>query len=119
MFHKGTSVLLALIMSQAFLSLLSPSKSAKLMVARAFTTNSQSSVLRSVRTSRLPGAPAFATTFAPASRLYSSTSRVAANVEEDLDAALDNILGDALQEAEEPVKVARAPIEEVSNCNVF
>jgi hypothetical protein len=119
MFRKGTSVILALIMSQAFLSLLSPSKSAKLMVARAFTTNSHASLLRSTRTSRLPGAaPAFATTATSASRLYSSTSRVAANVEEDLDAALDNILGDAVQEADEPVKVRAKPIEEVSICHV-
>jgi hypothetical protein len=115
MSRKATSVLVGLIMSQAFLSLLSPSKSAKLMVARAFTTNSHSSLLRSTRTCQLPGAPAFATTFTPASRLYSS--RVAADVEEDLDAALDNILGDAMQEAEEPLGsrvVPAKPIEEVS-----
>jgi hypothetical protein len=101
MFRKPTSVLLALIMSHAFLSLLSPSKSAKLMVARAFTTNSaRPMLLHSTRTCRLPGAPTFATTISPAvSRLYSSTSRVQADVEEDLDAALDDILGEALSEA--------------------
>jgi hypothetical protein len=108
MFRKPTSVLLALIMSHAFLALLSPSKSAKLMVARAFTTNSHASHLLSTRTCRLPGAPAFATTTtSPASRLYTSTSHVAANVEEDLDAALDDILGEALQEAEEPLDTSK------------
>lgn len=107
MFRKPTSVLLALIMSHAFLSLLSPSKSAKLMVARAFTTNTASQLM-STRTCRLPGAPTFATTFSSASRLYSSTSHVQADVEEDLDAALDDILGDALHEADEPAsKVAK------------
>jgi hypothetical protein len=107
MFRKPTSVLLALIMSHAFLSLLSPSKSAKLMVARAFTTNSHASQLLSTRTCRLAGSPAFATTISPARRLYMSTSRVAADVEEDLDAALDDILGEAMLEAEEPLNMSK------------
>jgi hypothetical protein len=116
MFRKPTSVLLALIMSHAFLSLLSPSKSAKLMVARAFTTNSARPLL-SARTCRLPGAPTFATTISPAvSRLYSSTSPVQADVEEDLDAALDDILGEALSEAgDEPKAKAAKKVMPVSN----
>jgi hypothetical protein len=116
MFRKPTSVLLALIMSHAFLSLLSPSKSAKLMVARAFTTNSARPLLNT-RTCRLPGAPTFATTISPAvSRLYSSTSPVQADVEEDLDAALDDILGEALSEAgDEPVKKVAKNVMPVSN----
>jgi hypothetical protein len=114
MFRKPTSVLLALIMSHAFLSLLSPSKSAKLMVARAFTTNSaRPMLLHSTRTCRLPGAPTFATT--PVSRLYSSTSPVQADVEEDLDAALDDILGEALSEAgDEPKAKAAKKVMPVS-----
>ena len=66
-------------------------------MARALTTPSQ------VSQTRLAGVSLQTLASSEARRYFSGDRRFSAAVEEDLDAALDNILGDAFKEAKNPV----------------